>query len=55
VDKQWVAIEAVVQQAFEDKAVLESPPRTPEDWMWLAATITDHLCAAFATTPRRVD
>ncbi len=51
-NKQWVAIERVVQDAFRDKRVLEDPPRSPDDWMWLAATITDHLSAAFETTPR---
>ena len=54
-DERWVAVERVVQDALRDKRVLENPPRTPDDWMWLAATISDHLCAAFETTPRAAD
>ncbi len=52
-DKQWVAVEQVVRQAFADKHVLEYPPQSPDEWMWLVASITDHLCAAFEMEPRR--
>jgi hypothetical protein len=44
-DRVWVAIEGAVQAGLRDKDVLAAPPRTEEDWMWLSATITDHVCA----------
>ena len=46
IDHVWVAIESAVSAAFDDKAVLENPPKTPEEWVWLSATVTDHVCAA---------
>ena len=46
VDRVWVAIEAAVRAGLEDKAVLEDPPRTEQDLMWLAATITDQVVGA---------
>ena len=46
VDRFWVAIEAAVRAGLDDKAVLKDPPRTDQDLMWLAATITDHVVAA---------
>ncbi|MEQ4210150.1 hypothetical protein [Actinopolymorpha sp. B9G3] len=52
VDKKWVAVESVVRAALVDRDVLKHPPESNEDWMWLAATITDHIVAAFETTPR---
>jgi hypothetical protein len=44
-DWKWVAVDRAVQEAFADSRVQEDPPRTPEDWEGLAATVTDHLCA----------
>lgn len=53
VDKEWVAVERVVRAAlYDDLQVLKYPPESDEDWMWLAATITDHIVATFKTTPR---
>jgi hypothetical protein len=46
VDPFWVAIEAAVRAGLDDKAVLRDPPKTDQDLMWLAATITDHVVAA---------
>ena len=45
-DRVWGAIEKAVRAGLDDKAVLEDPPRTDEDVMWLAATIADHVCAS---------
>jgi hypothetical protein len=53
VDKEWVAVERVVRAAlYDDRQVLKHPPESDEDWMGLAETITDHIVAAFKTTPR---
>jgi hypothetical protein len=52
IDERWVAIEQAVQDAFADKRVLEDPPATPDDWMWLAATIADHVSGAFGLPAR---
>lgn len=45
-DQVWVAIEKAVRAGLDDKVVLEAPPRTDEDVMWLAATVADHVCAS---------
>lgn len=45
-DRVWVAIDAAVQTALEDKAVAKEPPETEDDWMWLAASITDRVCGS---------
>ena len=45
-DRVWAAIDQAVSAAFDDKAVLEDPPKTQEDWMWLSATVADHVCSA---------
>lgn len=45
-DRVWVAVEAAVRAGLEDKAILERPPRSEDDVMWLAATITDHVCGS---------
>ena len=45
-DHVWVAIDRAVSAAFDDKAVLEDPPKTQDAWMWLSATVADHGCAA---------
>jgi hypothetical protein len=50
---QWVAVNKVVEAALADKAILEHPPATEDEVMWLAATITDHVVAAFITEARR--
>jgi hypothetical protein len=44
-DRVWVAIDAAVQAALEEKGVAKDPPVTDDDWMWLAASITDQVCA----------
>ena len=44
-DRVWVAIEVAVRAGLDDKAVIDEPPKSDEDVMWLAATITDHVCA----------
>lgn len=46
VDRFWVAIEAAVRAGLDDKGVLTDPPKTDQDLMWLAATITDQVVAA---------
>jgi hypothetical protein len=46
VDRVWVAVEAAVPAGLEEKAVLEDPPKTERDLMWLAAIITDHVVGA---------
>lgn len=45
-DRVWVAVEQAVRDGLDDKAVLEDPPKTQDDVMWLAATIADHVCSA---------
>jgi hypothetical protein len=35
-----------VQTALEEKAVAQNPPVTDDDWMWLAASIADQVCAS---------
>lgn len=40
-----MAIEVAVRAGLDDKAVIDEPPKSDEDVMWLAATITDHVCA----------
>lgn len=45
-DPVWAWLEAAVRAGLDDKAVLDDPPKTDEDLMWLAATITDHVCGA---------
>jgi hypothetical protein len=45
-DRVWVAIDAAVQTALEDKNVAKSPPESDDDWMWLSASITDQVCAS---------
>lgn len=45
-DLVWVELEAAVRAGLEDKGVLDDPPKTDEDVMWLAATITDHVCGS---------
>jgi len=47
VDRMWVAVEKAVRAGLDDKIVLDDPPQTEEDVMWLAATITDHVVSAF--------
>jgi hypothetical protein len=47
-DRVWVDIEVAVRAGLDDlddKAVIDEPPKSDEDVMWLAATITDHVCA----------
>ncbi|HEX8973267.1 hypothetical protein [Oryzihumus sp.] len=46
-----MAIEKTVREGLDDKAVLERPPQSEDDVMWLAATITDHVCGSI---PRNV-
>lgn len=45
-DRVWVAIKAAVRAGLDDKAVIEEPPKSEEDVMWLATTITDHVCSS---------
>ena len=52
-DQSWIAVNKVIEAALADGALLERPPVTDDDVMWLAATITDHVVAAFVTEPRR--
>jgi hypothetical protein len=52
-DQNWIAVNQVVEAALADGAILERPPGTDDEVMWLAATITDHVVAAFVTEPRR--
>jgi hypothetical protein len=60
-DLVWVELEAAVRAGLDDKGVLDDPPKTDEDVMWLAATITDHVsgalpkevCALFRTSLMR--
>lgn len=40
----WLAYENAIQDALADRGVLTDPPVTQEDWMWVAATIADHVC-----------
>ncbi|HSH60876.1 MAG TPA: hypothetical protein VK988_14815 [Acidimicrobiales bacterium] len=51
-DKEWVAVERAVRAGLDDADVLTDPPKTDEEVGWLAATITDHVVAAFETKPR---
>lgn len=53
-DHVWVAIDQTVIATFDDKAVLEDPPKTQEDWMWLSATVADHVGAAMPKELYRV-
>jgi hypothetical protein len=46
-DKEWVAVERAVRAGLDDVHVLTDPPKTDEEVGWLAATITDHVVAAF--------
>jgi hypothetical protein len=52
-DQSWIAVNNVVEKALADGAILERPPGTDDEVMWLAATITEHVVAAFVTEPRR--
>ena len=45
-DRVWVVVDAAVQAALEEKAVAKVPPVTDDDWMWLAASIADQVCAS---------
>jgi hypothetical protein len=45
-DRVWVAIDAAVQTALGERAVAKGPPVTDDDWMWLAASIADQVCAS---------
>ena len=52
-DQNWIAANEVVEAALADGAILERPTAIDDEVMWLAATITDHVVAAFVTEPRR--
>jgi hypothetical protein len=45
-------IEAAVRAALDDKAVIDELPKSDEDVMELAATITDHVCASVRAFPK---
>ena len=45
-DRVWVAIEGAVQDGLRDRHVLGDPPQSMNDWEWVSATITDHVCAS---------
>lgn len=50
-DHVWVAIETAVRQAWDEQDVVNRPPATQDDWMWLAVTVADFVAAA---TPKEV-
>ena len=52
-NQDWLAVEKVVSEGLADGFRVDDPPTTAEDLMWLAATITDQVVAAFTTIPRR--
>jgi hypothetical protein len=51
-DEEWQAVEKVISAGLADGDVLNSPPKSENDVMWLAATLTDHVVAAFRTECR---
>lgn len=52
VDQVWVAVEKAVRDGLDDKSVIEAPPKTEEDVVWLAATISDHVVGALDDATR---
>ena len=45
VDRQWVELRALVQAALDADRVVARPPRTEQEWGFLAGTLTDHVHA----------